>query len=317
MKRKVSIWVVALLLLIQPMFSMNATFNEADAGVRAPTTFKKVNYDNDDPKKIERDLQKIIDRLVPVKYHNAFNYYTTLDNLNDTIDLRIQLLATGWVESEWTPATSKLNKDGSYDIGYLQLNSKNIADSLFNWKFEPKYTDKYNYDRSDIYEKYLIMCIKLYKSLYLKYGDEACYSYNGGEGNYLNNTIPVSTYNYRNNISREVDNLIDELATITVERKVEESHLHSTLIKTVEHTVMCKKSKFDMHSESDSYSFLEKANTSCVIDDKRLFKRIRSVLAANKVQVNMEYVYVGTYKKNTGDNAPVFLHRLTGKLLYC
>ena len=62
--------------------------------------------------------------------------------------------------------------------------------------------------------------------------------------------------------------------------------------------------------------FLENNNKEYAFDKKR-FWITQLIISKVKLQLNTNYVYVGEYIKNTGDKAPVFLHRLTGKIIYC
>ena len=60
----------------------------------------------------------------------------------------------------------------------------------------------------------------------------------------------------------------------------------------------------------------ENNNKEYAFDKKRLWIA-QLIISKVKLQLNTNYVYVGEYIKNTGDKAPVFLHRLTGKIMYC
>lgn len=268
---------------------------------------------------VENDLQSIVETMVPRKYVNTFNHYTTMPTLEDTINLRIHILAIGQIESEWTPAVSGINENGSYDIGYLQLNSYNLKNDLFLWKFSPKESDGFNYDTSDNMERYMIMCIKLYKSLYKSYGNDACYCYNGGEGRYLNNKIPTSTYGYQRRMSKEITIIVDKLeekANIHVKLELAENlkKIGTFNLDYLAKLVLnkCSTTRLDLGLQYQSFN-----KPQDMLFDKRRVFAIQNAIYSTRLQVNKNYVFVGDYMKNTGAIAPVFLHRPSGKILYC
>lgn len=268
---------------------------------------------------VENDLQSIVETMVPRKYINTFNHYTTMPTLEDTINLRIHILAIGQIESEWTPAVSGINENGSYDIGYLQLNSYNLKDDLFLWKFSPKKSDGFNYNASDDMEKYMIMCIKLYKALYKSYGNDACYCYNGGEGRYLNDKIPASTYGYQRRMSKEITTIVNELeekANNHVKLELAEN-LKKISTFNLEYLAelalnKCDVTRLDLGLQYQSFNKPQ----DMLFDKKRVFA-IQSAIYLTRLQINKNYVFIGDYVKNTGAVAPVFLHRPSGKILYC
>ena len=316
MKRKVSVWFVALLFLSAQVFA-SVTFNESS---EVKLEFGKVDYALDEGTSlVEKDLTRVVNRYVPEKYRAAFYYYTDTGNAKETVDLRVHLLAIGDVESSWTPAISDRNRNGSYDIGYLQLNSYNIADPYFVWRYEPKPTDKYAYNKKDKFELYLIMCIKLYKRLYSVYGGDAVYCYNCGETRYSENTIPQSTLNYRDKIVKKANLIYDELNEKSNERRlaVLQEKMQYRSMRPFIDIAFChsNSSSFDLSSGSHRIY-----NTDDVVFiDKHLMAYILSIL--NDVHdanvENDDYVFVGGYKKSTGAFAPVFLYRPTGRLEYC
>jgi len=268
---------------------------------------------------VENDLQSIVETMVPRKYVNTFNHYTTMPTLEDTINLRIHILAIGQIESEWTPAVSDINENGSYDIGYLQLNSYNLKDDLFLWKFSPKKSDGFNYDVSDDMERYMIMCIKLYKALYKSYGNDACYCYNGGEGRYLNDRIPASTYGYQKRMSKEITTIVDQLEEkannhIKLELAENLKKISTFNLDYLAELVLnkCSKTRLDLGLQYQSFNKPQ----DMLFDKKRVFA-IQSAIYLTRLQINKNYVFIGDYVKNTGAVAPVFLHRPSGKILYC
>lgn len=268
---------------------------------------------------VENDLQSIVETMVPRKYVDTFNHYTTMPTLEDTINLRIHILAIGQIESEWTPAVSGINENGSYDIGYLQLNSYNLKNDLFLWKFSPKESDGFNYNASDNMERYMIMCIKLYKSLYKSYGNDACYCYNGGEGRYLNDRIPASTYGYQRRMSKEITIIVDKLeekANIHVKLELAENlkKIGTFNLDYLAKLVLnkCSTTRLDLGLQYRSFN-----KPQDMLFDKRRVFAIQNAIYSTRLQINKNYVFIGDYVKNTGAVAPVFLHRPSGKILYC
>lgn len=268
---------------------------------------------------VENDLQSIVETMVPRKYVDTFNHYTSMPTLEDTINLRIHVLAIGQIESEWTPAVSDINENGSYDIGYLQLNSYNLKDDLFLWKFSPKKSDGFNYNASDDMERYMIMCIKLYKALYKSYGNDACYCYNGGEGRYLNDKIPASTYGYQRRMSKEITNIVGELeekanSHVKIELAENLKKISTFNLDILAEYVINRQSekRIDLGLQYQSFNKPQ----DMLFDKKRVFA-VQSAIYTTRLQVNKNYVFIGDYVKNTGAVAPVFLHRPSGKILYC
>lgn len=96
------------------------------------------------------------------------------------------------IESNWNSKAINKNKDGSYDYGIMQLNSKYIR-GYFDWKFNDN--KKINY-----YDPYINMEIgvKYLKHLYdyHKSWREAVAAYNCGSSKVLRNEIPLSTKRY-------------------------------------------------------------------------------------------------------------------------
>ena len=312
-------------LIDESEYSMNSTLNKLYGTVdyksveaeKQDWSFKQFAF-TEDYLYAERDMQEIVEEVVPSKYVDTFNHYTKMDTLEETINLRIHILSIGIIESEWKPIISKKNANGSRDYGYLQLNSYNLKNDLFLWKFSPKTSDGFNYDNTDKLECYLIMCIKLYKSLYSKYNNDACYCYNGGETRYLANNIPSSTILYQRKMSIAVDDIISclenkreehrrELALQYIKRIVMRNGCdiqHSCIINTSSTVIDVTPLLFENNNKE--YAF-----------DKKRFWITQLIISKVKLQLNTNYVYVGEYIKNTGDKAPVFLHRLTGKIIYC
>lgn len=313
MKRYV-LMAIALLFGSTMVFSSNAIDDQP--------VFDSFNFSiKESHEHVENDLQSIVETMVPRKYVDTFNHYTTMPTLEDTINLRIHILAIGQIESEWTPIVSGINENGSYDIGYLQLNSYNLKDDLFLWKFSPKKSDGFNYNADDNMERYMIMCIKLYKTLYKSYGNDACYCYNGGEGRYLKNRIPASTYGYQRRMSKEITTIVDKLeekANLRVKLKLElVENLKKINAFNLEYLAnlaldKCNITRLDLGLQYQSFN-----KPQDMLFDKRRVFAIQNAIYLTRLQVNKNYVFIGDYMKNTGAVAPVFLHRPSGKILYC
>lgn len=168
----------------------------------------------------EKDIISLIESIVPNEYYDIFLEATECKDQYTTDLLRINLLAIGQYESGWVVLKSHFaNKDGTIDVGYLMLNENNIKNISFMKTFCPKsilgkdidyldYVTTIDYDFNHI-SVYLVTCINLFKSLFEKYGCDAVYAYNAGEGRLLRNTIPNMTYNYKFVVKTILDDYIE------------------------------------------------------------------------------------------------------------
>lgn len=200
------VWLVASILFVMMIGNACATKNN----------FKSI--DNfDEVTKI--DINTVVRQYVPAKYVRAFNMATICEDELATANMRLQILAIGYYESGWTKTVcDKPNKDGSLDIGYLQLNSKNIKNKWFMERFGP------NYKTSDDLECYLITCINLYKALYSLYGEDAVYAYNAGETRYLRyksgkSSLPKTTFTYKKWVSKYTKDIFNEMCQAKITRE--------------------------------------------------------------------------------------------------
>ena len=210
---------VAVLILIMALFNVNATNNR--------NSFKSIKS-FDEVALI--DINTVVRQYVPSKYVKAFNQATICeDGELATANMRLQILAIGYYESGWTKTIcDKPNRDGSLDIGYLQLNSKNIKNEWFMERFGP------DYETSDELECYLVTCINLYKALYSLYGEDAVYAYNAGETRYLRyksgkSSLPKSTFTYKKWVSKYTKDIFEEMCQAKVEREEMIANLRSTI----------------------------------------------------------------------------------------
>lgn len=200
---------VAILVLIIALFDANAT--NSHNGFKNIKSFDEVSF---------IDIDTVVRKYVPSKYVKAFNQATICeDGELATANMRLQILAIGYYESGWIKTIcNKPNRDGSLDIGYLQLNSKNIENSWFMERFGP------NYETSDELELYLVTCINLYKALYSLYGEDAVYAYNAGESRYLKYksgkiSLPKSTSTYKKWVSKYTKDIFEEMCRAKTNRE--------------------------------------------------------------------------------------------------
>lgn len=201
------VWLVATILFVMTIGNMYA----------AKSSFKSIDNFNEVTK---IDINTVVRQYVPAKYVEAFNSATICENDElATANMRLQILAIGYHESGWTKTVcDKPNKDGSLDIGYLQLNSKNIKNRWFMERFGP------DYDTSDDLECYLVTCINLYKALYSLYGEDAVYAYNAGETRYLRyksgkSSLPRSTFSYKRWVSKYTRDIFNEMCQAKIDRE--------------------------------------------------------------------------------------------------
>jgi hypothetical protein len=146
------------------------------------------------------DVEVLVSKVVPEEVKEAFLYYTANEDERKQNTWRLQLLAAGRVESEWTVTKSHhANANGSYDYGYLMLNENNFTNQTFLDYYVPTMNDGFNV--TDKQEWYVITCINFYKDLYSKYGCDAWYCYNAGETRYKNRSLPIRTLRYKKDIA--------------------------------------------------------------------------------------------------------------------
>ena len=110
---------------------------------------------------------------IPAKYADAFLYYT-----RNKPEMRMNFYSLMVHESSNFTAYVHKNKDGSYDYGPSQLNSRNLTNKTFQKYYRPT-------DESHITNKYcfyMVETINFYWDLYNKVGEKyAFFAYNGGE----------------------------------------------------------------------------------------------------------------------------------------
>lgn len=201
------VWLVVAILFVMTIGNVYA----------AKSSFKGIDNFNEVTK---IDINTVVRQYVPSKYVKAFNEATIYEGDElATANIRLQILAIGYYESGWVKTIcDKPNRDGSLDIGYLQLNSKNIKNKWFMQKFGPDYTT------SDELECYLVTCINLYKALYSLYGEDAVYAYNAGETRYLKyksgkGTLPRSTFLYKKCVSKYTKDIFNEMCQAKTDRE--------------------------------------------------------------------------------------------------
>ncbi|MDR1398860.1 MAG: hypothetical protein LBJ41_02935 [Treponema sp.] len=203
--------------------------------VLSATQLSKQHYTQD-------DMEELIQNVIPSEYVETFLFYTSMDE-NPAL-LQIQLLAIGKLESDWVKVKSdNINKNGTYDVGYLMLNSDNINNKQFMRQFSP--LDEY--PAKNTMELYLITCIRYYQYLCQRYGYEnGTTIYNAGETQYVRRVIPVSTRYYVNRVNKYITDYSNELHAIARknektrkweeelrewERQRAESLLHQTFVE--------------------------------------------------------------------------------------
>ncbi len=168
------------------------------------------------------DVEVLVSKVVPEEVKEAFLYYTANEDERKQNTWRLQLLAAGRVESEWTVTRSHhANANGSYDYGYLMLNENNFTNQTFLDYYVPTMSDGFTV--TDKQEWYVITCINFYKDLYSKYGCDAWYCYNAGETRYKNRSLPIGTLRYKKDIADALTEYLDEVYAIADERIAKEN----------------------------------------------------------------------------------------------
>ena len=265
---------------------------------------------------IEKDVIDMVKKYVPSKYVGCFLYYTDDENRDIRDDLRKRLIATGWVESEWKPVIGKRNKNGTRDIGYLQLNSANISNKDFIDSFGPKESDLYVRDTDDIMELYLIVCINYYKALYKAYGgDNAFYAYNCGEPRFLKNRIPATTISYQKKILNKLESIDSEVDACRIARIEKDKRFMIACRERAEKIQLVSKNLHALSKNNDRSSVSQYDVIAILQDDMDII--LSKIKSFRPYEENPKYKYVGMYRKNTGAVAPVFKNLITGGFVYC
>lgn len=299
-------------LKIKVLVALFMLISVAYARVYIPKNYR-VSFDRLSADSIKTfDLDVVLRKYVPSKYVNAFMYYTEGKSENDTLNLRIQILALGSLETGWRPLVGKMNKNGSVDKGYLQLNNYNIRDKWFMNRFGPSDKDLYKYDTEDEEELYLITCIKFYKALRSIYGDDAAYCYNCGEMRYRRGQIPQSTYNYKKKMSSYVTEIISEINYVK-EKRTELENLSAKTINVRynfvnEGWLIQYNIRDQQNNEIITYEFIRILKKN---DKEDIFQILKRYTRPNK-----KYTFVG-YIKRTGVRTPVFKNNKTKALIVC
>lgn len=164
---------------------------------------------------------------IPAKYADAFLYYTRTKP-----EMRMNFYSLMVHESCNFTAFVNKNKDGSYDYGPSQLNSRNLTNKTFQKYYRPT-------DESHITNKYcfyMVETINFYWDLYNKVGEDyAFFAYNGGEraarwkkrGINPNSSLIKNVTAYDKAVRSNVEKYTKELASYKKEARV----LHIVKIK--------------------------------------------------------------------------------------
>ena len=173
---------------------------------------------------------------IPAKYADAFLYYT-----RNKPEMRMNFYSLMVHESNNFTAYVHKNKDGSYDYGPSQLNSRNLTNKTFQKYYRPT-------DESHITNKYcfyMVETINFYWDLYNKVGERyAFFAYNGGEkaanwkkrGIKSNSNLIKNVTAYDKAVRSNVEKYTKELASY----KKEARSLHIAELKREFHELSLK-----------------------------------------------------------------------------
>ena len=253
------------------------------------------------------DVYTVASKYVPKELFDSFKEYTMMDSEKETMLFCIQILSIGYWESGWKVTRSKQNRDGSYDVGYMMLNTKNIDNQRFMDIYGPSGVE----DVSNEFETYLIVCINFYKDLYSRYKSDAVYAYNCGEGRYLNNKIPESTYLYKLRVKECIDKFNIEVNRASEERKKKEALL-TEIDKMFRKTIVYLDFEID-HIDTPIIGFQTKViffegRQLFFKEEEDHFQRIYRI--GN--EENSDYIYIGRIKKGE-ISRPVFYCKIDGR----
>ena len=253
------------------------------------------------------DVDSVAGTYIPDDLQNVFNSLTDMGDEMTTADLRLRILAIGKVETGWNNTISKPNKNGSYDIGYLQLNSFNLKNAKFMEQFGPTFMEVY--DRSNLTRIAFVTCIKYYKTLYSVYGEDAYYCYNAGEKRYLKGKVPPSTKSYVKKITKAFEDIVEEVKATADERVKREA----AQAEFDEYFATMQNSMWIPVEEEEEEETPQLPFGFMII--KLVYKRPIDFMAVCKNLVcgyhvvNNEYVYIGLRKLKNGDGlVSVFKH---------
>lgn len=309
-------FVMVIMLSVTTCYAANSKYAHNLNSFETITGYEDVSYE---------DIKCVAKRYVPSKYQSAFFTFTECETEDETKDLMIQILATGYWESGWKVLRSSENKNGTYDLGYLALNTANINNTSFMDNFGLK--DE-SYVLVDDVELYLIVCINFYKYLYSQYGADASYCYNCGEGKYINLKIPNSTYRYVRRINECVEKFIYEsnaVAKARIERERELEQFIKDLERTYFHLDQLKLTyeDFSRNRKSVTVKFDRSFNTNIPMKEFRVAVFCKSkkedIEAAFKEfgKPNKDYICIGYIRKYGNLVAPVFKNIKTGEKFIC
>ena len=156
---------------------------------------------------------------IPAKYADAFLYYTRTKP-----KMRMNFYSLMVHESSNFTIYVHKNKDGSYDYGPSQLNSRNLTNKTFQKYYRPT-------DESHITNKYcfyMVETINFYWDLYNKVGEKyAFFAYNGGEkaanwkkrGIKSNSSLIKNVTTYDKAVRSNVEKYTKELASYKKEAR--------------------------------------------------------------------------------------------------
>ena len=209
-------------LVVIAVLSCTAVFGSIPAvntytGKEFTSVSDKYMYETTTAKVTVADVNNLVRFTIPANLVPSFLRFTECEKTNDTLNLRLQLLAVGWHESQWTATKShKPNKDKSWDLGYLMLNDRNLRNRSF--------MNAFGIDRCEMsdpendLEFYMIICINFYKYLYNRFGEDAPLCYNCGEMAYLRNKVPPQTRTYKRKVIKYLNDYIRSAEAIAEER---------------------------------------------------------------------------------------------------
>ena len=320
MKRKLRIAIIATVLYL---LTTNSAFGAINYERYNDCIFNTVNYDSNSS--IENaDVEKVINDYVPIDCREAFIYYTKGTDKFETINLRLQLLAMGQWESGWKVTISNtVNKNGTVDLGYLALNSANAESDWFMSRFGPNENDGFKYDENNDNERYLIACIKFYKSLYNVYGEDAAYCYNAGVTRYTRHNIPSSTYTYKKRVSEYIEKFIQESEKYAIKRieleKILKAKNYLNLITVddfyKEYLLKNISNEKRLNLAFNYIQLLLSDRENYLLSDKNR-RMIDNALSTGVIQ-NSEFICIGYIRKYGNHLAPVFKSTITGERVIC
>jgi len=301
--KSLKMYMVVILMLISSFAFGSNVVNNGDDQTYIDYA-KSISYKNANDDVLILDVNRVVKNVVPEDYYSLFLKCTEMPTERETIKFRIHVLAIGTWESGWKVLKSKQNTNGTYDLGYMALNSANISNIKFMNTFKPA-EEIYESVKHDNNKLYFAVGIEYYRYLLEKYGpNQAVYCYNGGEYRYRKNTLPKSVYVYKVRVGELIQKYVKQIEMACKERVDAEKEVIRFKVKKVEEDTRRKNINNNVKYMFNKRIFIKRQNSYLDI--------INEITHVSR-KPNPEFVCIGYVKKYGSIVAPIFISNITGK----